>query len=94
MLNTCLCLCLKLLHRYIRENAEYYTGDEDGIPDTITSNNSPPFNGSEYKRYLTTPGINKHSSTPRWPQGNAEVERFNQPLGKALKTATIEGKVW
>jgi len=22
------------------------------------------------------------------------VERFNQPLGKALKTATSEGKVW
>ena len=22
------------------------------------------------------------------------MERFNQPLGKALKTATIEGKVW
>ena len=65
-----------------------------GIPDTITSDNGPPFNGSDYERYLTTLGINKHSSTPRWPQGNAEVERFNQPLGKALKTATIEGKVW
>ena len=65
-----------------------------GIPDTLTSDNGPPFNGSDYKRYLTTLGINKHSSTPRWPQGNAEVERFNQPLGKALKTATSEGKVW
>ena len=65
-----------------------------GIPDTITSDNGPPFNGSEYKRYLTALGTNKHSSTPRWPQGNAEVERFNQPLGIALKTATIEGKVW
>ena len=30
----------------------------------------------------------------KWPQGNAKVERFNLPLGKALKAATIEGKVW
>ena len=29
-----------------------------------------------------------------WPQGNAEVERFNQPLNRALTTATLEGKVW
>ena len=65
-----------------------------GIPDTTTSDNGPPFTGSDYKRYLTTIGINKQSSTPRWPQENAEVERFNQPLGKVLKTATIEGKMW
>ena len=65
-----------------------------GIPEILTSDNGPPFNGDEYQRYLTALGINKNSSTPKWPQGNAEVERFNQPLGKALKTATIEGKVW
>ena len=65
-----------------------------GMPDTITSDNGSPFNGSDYERYLTALSINKHSSTPRWPQGNAEVERFDQPFGKALNTATIEGKVW
>ena len=64
-----------------------------GIPATITFDNGPPFNGSDYERYLTTLCINKYSSTPRWLQGNAKVERFNQPLGKALKTAAIE-KVW
>ena len=65
-----------------------------GIPDTITSDKGPSFNGSDYERYLTTLGINKHSSTSRWPQWNAEVERCNQPLRKTLKTAAIEGKVW
>ena len=39
-------------------------------------------------------GINKDPSTPKWPQGNAEVERFNQPLGRTLTTAKREGKVW
>ena len=64
------------------------------IPETLTSNNGPPFNGEEYKRYLTALGINKVTSTPQWPQENAVVERFNQPLANVLKAATVEGKVW
>ena len=31
-------------------------------------------------------GIEHHSSTPLWPQGNAEVESFNKPLEKAIRT--------
>ncbi len=50
-----------------------------GIPDMIISDNGPPFNGV---------------STPYWRQGNATVERFMQPLGKALKTAKVEGRPW
>ncbi len=64
-----------------------------GIPDTITSDNGTPFNGDDYQRYLTALGINKNPSTPKWPQGSAEVERFDQALGKALKTATVQGNV-
>ena len=58
-----------------------------GIPDTIISDNGPPFNGDEYARYLKALGIQAKFSTPYWPQGNATVERFMRPLGKALKTA-------
>ena len=65
-----------------------------GIPDTIISDNGPPFNGDDYARYLKALGIQAKFSTPYWPQGNATVERFMQPLGKALKTATLEGKPW
>ena len=65
-----------------------------GIPDTIISDNGPPFNGDDYARYLKTLGIQAKFSTPYWPQGNATVERFMQPLGKALKTATLEGRPW
>ena len=39
-------------------------------------------------------GIDYNPSTPRWPQGNAEVERFMQPLGRAIQTAQAEGRVW
>ena len=31
---------------------------------------------------------------PLQPEGNAELERLNQPLGKVLSTVTVEGKVW
>ena len=65
-----------------------------GIPDTIISDNGPPFNGDDYARYLKTLGIQAKFSTPYWPQSNATVERFMQPLGKALKTATLEGRPW
>ena len=32
--------------------------------------------------------------TPYWPQANAEVERFNQPLEKIIRSAHIEHKDW
>ena len=60
----------------------------------LKSDNGPPFNGEEYTRYLKALGINPKFSTPYWPQGNAEVERFMQPLGKAIKTAHAQGKPW
>ena len=65
-----------------------------GIPAILRSDNGPPFNGEEYSRYLQTLGIKAEWSTPKWPQGNATVERFMQPLGKALKTAKLDGRPW
>ena len=65
-----------------------------GIPTTLKSDNGPPFHGDEYRRYLTALGIQAIFSTPKWPQGNAEVERFMQPLGKSLKAAKLDGRPW
>ena len=65
-----------------------------GIPAILRSDNGPPFNGEEYSRYLQTLGIKADWSTPKWPQGNTTVERFMQPLGKALKTAKLDGRPW
>ena len=64
------------------------------IPKIMKSDNGPPFNGEEYKRYLNALGIKPEFYTPLWPQGNSAVERFMRPLGKALKTAKIEGRPW
>ena len=65
-----------------------------GIPKKITTDNGPPFNGREYERYINILGIEWHTITPHWPQGNANAESFMKPLGKLMKTAQIEGKKW
>ena len=61
---------------------------------TIISDNGPPFNGDDYARYLKALVIQAKFCTPYWPQVNATVKRFMQPLGKALKTGTLEGRPW
>lgn len=53
------------------------------IPQILKLDNGPPFNADDYKQYLRPLGIKPEFSTPLWPQGNAQVERFMQPLGKA-----------
>ena len=65
-----------------------------GIPSVVKADNGPPFNSDDFERYLNTLGIEREPSTPEWPQCNAEVERFMQPLGKVIKTAHIEGRAW
>ena len=65
-----------------------------GIPSHLTSDNGPPFLSHEFGRYMTAMGITHTTSTPLWPQGNAEVEAFMKPLGKAIKTAHLERRPW
>ena len=64
------------------------------LPHQVISDNGLPFNSTEFGRYMDTLGIQFDPMTPKWPQGNAEVERFMQPLGKAIQTAHAENKVW
>ena len=66
----------------------------NGMPLEITIDNGSPFNGNDFERYFRIIGVTFNSSTPKWPQDNAEVERFMQTLNKALITATMEGKKW
>ena len=65
-----------------------------GIPAIVGSDNGPLFNGEDYSRYLQAMGVKVEWSTSKWPRGNALVERFMQPLGKALKTAKMYGRPW
>ena len=58
-----------------------------GRPDRHRTDNGPPFNSEEFKRYSEERG-KEHVLTfyPHHPQGNP-VDTFMKPLGKALKAA-------
>ena len=65
-----------------------------GIPKKIKTDNGPPFNGNDFKRYMAALGIEWKTSTPLWPQGNGNAESVMKPLGKVIKTSMLEGKNW
>jgi transposase InsO family protein len=65
-----------------------------GIPHTFKSDNGPPFNGNEFKTYLTKLDVTHEISRPEWPQGNSVAEAFMKPLGKAIRTARAENRNW
>ena len=65
-----------------------------GIPNTMVSDNGPPFKSYEIKRFMREHSIQHKRITPLWPQSNGEVERFMKPLMKIIRTAHIERKNW
>jgi transposase InsO family protein len=64
------------------------------IPAQLVSDNGPPFQGHEFNQYMTAMGIKHSTSTPLWPQGNAEPEAFMKPLGKLIRSAHLEKRPW
>ncbi|XP_065067025.1 protein NYNRIN-like [Rhopilema esculentum] len=65
-----------------------------GIPVKLKTDNGPPFNGNEFKRYTKALGMEWKPSTPLWLQGNSNVESLTKAIGKVLQTAKLEGKNW
>ena len=65
-----------------------------GIPVKLKSDNGPPMNGDDFSRYMHTLGIDFKPCTPKWPEGNAQVERIMQPLGKVIRAAQVEHRNW
>ncbi len=65
-----------------------------GYPETIKSDNGPPFQSAEWKNFLADRGIKQRRITPLWPQANAQAESFNKPLMKAIRAAIVAGQHW
>jgi len=61
-----------------------------GIPESVRSDNGPPFSCAEYEGFLDYLGIAHLKVTPYWPQSNGEVELCNE----IIRTAPLEGKDW
>ena len=65
-----------------------------GYPETVKTDNGPPFQGAQWKKFMKTSGIHHRKITPSWPQANPQAESFNKPLMKAIRAAQIQKKNW
>ena len=65
-----------------------------GIPLILKTDNGPPFQSEEFRRFCRTLGIKHRRITPLHPQANGTAERFMRTLGKAIRTAVTEGQDW
>ena len=65
-----------------------------GIPDSVRSDNGPPFSSAEFEGFLDYLGIVHLKGIPYWPQSNGEVKRCNKTLLNIIRIATLKGKDW
>ncbi len=68
-----------------------------GTPKVVKSDNGPPFNGEDFRRFAKTFGFHHRKVTPLWPRANGEVERFIKTLNmlkKHVKIAKAQGVNW
>ena len=65
-----------------------------GLPEKVVTDNGANLASEEFENFLEIQGIQHRKVTPYWPQANAEVERFNKTIEKAIRTAHVEGKDW
>ena len=64
------------------------------VPETVRSDNGPPFNSAEFRRFANYLGFKHRKVTPYWPRANGQVERVMRTLKKAIRTANAEGRSW
>ena len=57
------------------------------IPKELISDNGPPFDSQEFRKFADYVGFKHRKITPLWPRANAESERFMKTIGKAIRAA-------
>lgn len=60
---------------------------EHTYPETVRTDNGPPFASVEFSNYCTSKNIRLVRTIPYWPQMNGLVERQNQGILRALRIA-------
>lgn len=55
-----------------------------GIPKLLISDNGPPFNSKEFKKFMYDWGVEHRTSSPYYPQSNGLAERSIQTVKKML----------
>ena len=63
-----------------------------GIPESVTSDNGPPYPGDEMEQYAAEKGFALTPVSPNDPQGNGFAENFVKQMCKMVHTSVVEGK--
>ena len=63
-----------------------------GVPETITSDNGPPYNSQDWKDFGKQMGFVPKPVSPEHPEGNGVAERFMATIVKTTHAAIAEGK--
>lgn len=63
-----------------------------GLPNTIVSDNGPPFNSAEFKDFCTSNSIKFLKSPPYHPQSNGAAERAVQTVKNGLRKSLDDNK--
>ena len=62
-----------------------------GIPRKVQSDNGPPFNSEEFRRFAEE-GFKHEKVIPLHPRANGEVELFMRVINKAEQITTLQKK--
>ena len=62
------------------------------IPKSVKSDNGPPFNSYEFKRFCDDNNIEHERITPYWPRANGLVEAFMKNITKCVKNSQTSGR--
>lgn len=63
-----------------------------GIPETLESDNGPPFNSKEFAEFAESEGCKHHRVILLQPKANEEAEKFMQLLNKTEQIAHMQNK--
>ncbi|CAF1038215.1 unnamed protein product, partial [Brachionus calyciflorus] len=65
-----------------------------GIPGVLKSDNGPPFNSHDFKKFSLEQGFKHKKITPLWPRSNGMCERFMRNLGKVMRNSSSSQSDW
>ncbi|MCG8623128.1 MAG: hypothetical protein MJE68_14180, partial [Proteobacteria bacterium] len=63
-----------------------------GAPQTLITDNGPPFNSSEFKRFCQEWNLEHHTSSPNYPQSDGQAERMVQTVKQRMARCKQDGQ--
>ena len=64
----------------------------EGAPQTLITDNGPPFNSNEFKRFCQEWNLEHHTSSPNYPQSDGQAERAVQTVKQCMARCKQDGQ--